>query len=128
MLEESALLGSGVVPDWESRLISYFTAQMQAGHMQWFVAEADGQVVGTAAAILQQRAGDISVDKTAMLAGIYVVPAFRRKGIARELTLRAIAWCKARSCKVIKLHASDAGRPLYESLGFNPGSEMLLPV
>ncbi|HET7814480.1 MAG TPA: GNAT family N-acetyltransferase [Candidatus Baltobacteraceae bacterium] len=126
MLEECDLLGSGAVSDWESRLTNHFAAEMQSGRMRWFVADAGGEVVGTAAAILQSRSGDIWLDKSAMLAGIYVVPSFRRKGIARELTQRAIAWCKAQGCALIKLQASQAGRPLYESLGFTPGTEMLL--
>lgn len=128
MLEECDLLGSGVVNDWETRLSAHFASQIRAGHMRWFVAESGGGIVGTAAAILQQRAGDIWLDKVATLAGIYVLPAFRRNGIARELTQRAIAWCKAQECRLIKLQASKAGRPLYESLGFTAGTEMQLPV
>lgn len=128
MLEECDLLGSGVVTDWQSRLTGHFQSEMNAGRMRWLVAECDGAIVGTAAAIVQSRGGDISLDKAAMLAGIYVLPRYRRRGIARELTQRAIAWCKAQGCKIVKLHASNAGRPLYASLGFIDGSEMLLFV
>jgi hypothetical protein len=37
-----------------------------------------------------------------------------------------IAWCREQGYKTVALHASDEGRPLYESLGFQPTNEMRL--
>jgi GNAT superfamily N-acetyltransferase len=65
------------------------------------------------------------IDLHATLAGIYVVPGYRRRGIAREVTVRAIEWCKQRGCVRVRLQASEAGRPLYESLGFKTFREMM---
>jgi len=81
--------------------------------------------VGTAAAFLSTGTSGVLLDVTATLAGIYVVPGHRRRGIAREVTLQAIEWCKQRGCVYIRLQASDAGRPLYESLGFRTFREMM---
>jgi GNAT superfamily N-acetyltransferase len=128
MLEECGLLGSGAVPDWQARLTEHFRTQMQAGTMQWFVAENDSRIVGTAAAILSHGDSSIFKDRTATLAGIYVEPEHRKRGIARELTLRAIDWCKQQGCVSVRLRASAAGRPLYESLGFIAGDEMVLSL
>ena len=55
MLDECRLLGSGVVPDWEERLTVHFAREIEAGRMQWFVAQVDGRIAGTAAAILSLR-------------------------------------------------------------------------
>jgi hypothetical protein len=33
-------------------------------------------------------------------------------------------WCRAQGLKTVVLHASDAGRPLYASLGFRQTNEM----
>jgi GNAT superfamily N-acetyltransferase len=96
--------------------------------MQWFVAEDDGELVGTAAAILPHDGSYIFKERSATLAGIYVMPAYRKRGIARELTQRAIDWCKEHRCVSIRLRASAAGRPLYESLGFETGDEMVLDL
>ena len=37
-----------------------------------------------------------------------------------------IAWCKKEGFARVTLHASELGRPLYESLGFEPNNEMTL--
>lgn len=125
MLTESRVAGSGFVPDWRERLEAHFREQMAAGTLAWFVAEEDGHVVGTAAAFLSSGRSNALLDVHATLAGIYVVPGHRRRGIAREITLRAVAWCKEQGCVSIRLQASQAGRSLYESLGFRTFREMM---
>jgi GNAT superfamily N-acetyltransferase len=125
MLDECGLLGSGVVDDWQERLARHFQHQMERGHARWFVAEDDGRIAGTALATLSSGRSNILKDLSAMLAGIYVYPEFRGRGIARELTERAIAWCKERGCVRVRLNASAMGRPLYESLGFVQATEMM---
>lgn len=126
MLVESKVTSpDGFVRDWRSRLEVEFQAQMDAGSMAWFVAEEEGHIVGTATVILSRNTGGILKDVQATLAGIYVVPGHRRRGIARELTERAVAWCEERGCVRIRLQASEAGRPLYESLGFRTFHEMM---
>ncbi|HEY9180194.1 MAG TPA: GNAT family N-acetyltransferase [Candidatus Baltobacteraceae bacterium] len=125
MLVESRIVGSGLVADWRERLERDFAEQMEAGTMAWFVAEDGGHVIGTAAAFLRSGRSNILLDLEATLAGIYTAPGHRRCGIARELTLRAMQWCKERACVRIRLQASDAGRALYESLGFRTFREMM---
>lgn len=125
MLVESGIAGSGLVPDWRERLERDFGLQMTAGTMGCFIAEEGGHTVGSAAAFLRSGRSNILLDVEATLAGIYTVPGHRRRGIARELTLRAMEWCRQRGCVRIRLQASDAGRPLYESLGFKPFSGMM---
>jgi ribosomal protein S18 acetylase RimI-like enzyme len=60
------------------------------------------------------------------LLNFWVEPSHRRKGLARELVKLAIAESRRRGFKVTTLHASNAGRPVYESLGFRRTSEMWL--
>ena len=45
---------------------------------------------------------------------------------ARRLMDEMIAWCRGRRMTTVYLHASEEGRPLYESLGFTPTNEMRL--
>jgi GNAT superfamily N-acetyltransferase len=47
-----------------------------------------------------------------------------RRGLARRLMDTMLAWCRAQGMHSIYLHASDHGRPLYESLGFTATNEM----
>ena len=62
----------------------------------------------------------------AWIHSLYVQPAVRRHGIGRQLTDTIIGWCRQQGFKWIYLHASQQGRPLYESLGFEPSTEMRL--
>lgn len=48
----------------------------------------------------------------------------RRQGLARQLVETALAWCRANQLSTVILHASDAGRPLYASMGFQASTEM----
>ena len=57
---------------------------------------------------------------------MYTDPEFRRQGIARRLMQTMIDWCRKEGFVRVDLHASDKGRPLYESLGFEPTNEMRL--
>jgi GNAT superfamily N-acetyltransferase len=62
----------------------------------------------------------------AWVQNVYTEPEFRRRGLARLLMERAVAWCRAEGMANISLHASEFGRPLYEALGFLPTNEMRL--
>jgi len=39
-----------------------------------------------------------------------------------------IAWCRRQNFASVFLHASKDGRPLYDSLGFEPTNEMKLKL
>ena len=62
------------------------------------------------------------------LLNVYTYPEFRKRGLARVLTLEAIAWCRHHGFRTLWLHASEYGRPVYESLGFEPTNEMKLLI
>ncbi len=45
-------------------------------------------------------------------------PAYRGRGLARQLMEHTLAWLDERGIPLVKLDATDMGRPLYEKLGF----------
>ncbi len=55
---------------------------------------------------------------------VYTRPESRRLGLARRLMEHALAWCRANQLTTVILHASDAGRPLYQDMGFEASTEM----
>ena len=64
--------------------------------------------------------------RRAWIHSLYVEPSYRRRGIGQRLTQTIIAWCREQGFQWVYLHASEQGRPLYESLGFATSSEMRL--
>ena len=52
----------------------------------------------------------------------------RRRGHARALMRAILRWCRANGFQRLTLHASEKGRPLYESLGFRTVAEMRLDL
>jgi GNAT superfamily N-acetyltransferase len=62
------------------------------------------------------------------IVNMYTEPRARRRGIAKKLVNTMTAWSRAEGYAAISLHASDAGRPVYESLGFKTSNEMKLSL
>jgi len=60
------------------------------------------------------------------LMSMYTEREFRRKGVAKIIVKEAIDWCRERGYERIVLHASNEGRPLYASFGFEPANELRL--
>ena len=60
------------------------------------------------------------------IVNVYTRPQNRRMGLARRLMDTALAWCRANDVSTVILHSSADGRPLYESMGFQPTNEMRL--
>jgi GNAT superfamily N-acetyltransferase len=62
----------------------------------------------------------------AYLLNFYVVPESRGQGLAYRLLRTAVEEARQRGIRVVALHASNAGRPIYEKFGFKGTSEMML--
>jgi GNAT superfamily N-acetyltransferase len=62
----------------------------------------------------------------AYLLNFYVDPDFRGHGLAYALLKTTVEEARRRGIKVVSLHASKFGRPLYERNGFESTSEMWL--
>ena len=57
-------------------------------------------------------------DRIAVVYNVYTEPAHRRRGLARRLMETIHAWCHDAGVTSIALNASQDGRPLYESMGY----------
>ena len=62
----------------------------------------------------------------AYLLNFYTVPEARGRGYAKQILKAAVAECRTRGPRVITLHASRFGRPIYERFGFSQSTEMML--
>jgi ribosomal protein S18 acetylase RimI-like enzyme len=76
-----------------------------------FLAEWDGIPAGTATTITYSPA-------LSWIGMVLVHPEYRRRGIGRALLERCIEHLRGRGVRCIKLDATPAGKPVYDSLGF----------
>lgn len=97
----------------------------------WFAIAPDGRVAaGVGLAITPLVSGPLAPDNVnrAYLLNVYTYPEFRKRGLARRLTQKAIDYCRTEGFKVLWLHASKYGHPVYESMGFEATNEMKLII
>ena len=92
-----------------------------------------GLVVGGAGIQLRQMLPRPDPNRPGILSGpeayvlnVFVERAWRRRGVAALLMDQVMSYAKERRLRVVTLHASDEGRPLYERLGFASTNEMRL--
>ncbi|MHC5741270.1 MAG: GNAT family N-acetyltransferase [Nostoc sp.] len=97
-----------------------------------FIAEIDNTVVGSVScqlfAGLYPNVLKDEYRKFGYIWGVYVEESYRRQGIAKCLTNRAIEYLKAIGCTRVVLNASPSGKPVYSSLGFSEGNIMQLDL
>lgn len=95
----------------------------------WLASEAGHVVAGGAVVISPWPAHPYDLEcRRATILNVYTYPAYRRRGLARQLIQTMIDWCRQEGFSRVTLHASDDGRALYESLGFEASNEMRLKL
>jgi GNAT superfamily N-acetyltransferase len=97
-----------------------------------FVAEGPEGTLGSGALWLapsEPRPGRLAGGMLPQVISMYTSPRFRGRGIATRLVVEQLAWLRGRGYDGrVGLHASDAGRPVYERIGFRAGSEMVIDL
>lgn len=72
------------------------------------------------------RTVGITTGKLGLLINVFTEPEWRRRGLAALLMRRIIDWSREQRLDRLTLHASPAGRALYEKMGFIATNEMRL--
>lgn len=103
-------------------------ARLASGHYLGWLIEAGGEVVAGAGLMLLDWPPHFTDPQPlrGYLLNVYAAPLHRGRGLARTLTAEAVTESGRRGIRVLSLHASKFGRPLYEGLGFVPTNEMWL--
>jgi GNAT superfamily N-acetyltransferase len=97
-----------------ARVVGFASARLGG---EVFVAAADGELAGVAAGAW--------FGATGWVGGVAVAPERRRAGLGGALTEAVIAHLHGRGAGTVLLHATDAGRPIYQRLGFAAEAEYL---
>jgi len=127
----------GILPDGDTEAEALLSATISWLHglfakqeyIGWLVQDREEIVAG--GGIQLREKGPIPnccrIGRWGHILNIYVIPAHRRRGLARLIMEQAMQWSKANQLDHLTLTASSEGRPLYESLGFTSSADMQLP-
>ena len=105
------------------------SAMSEGSFRAWLACDAERIAGGGAVLISPWPAHPYDLEcRRATIINMYVYPEYRRRGIARQLMQAILAWCRAEGLARVCLHASEQGRHLYETLGFEASNEMKLTL
>lgn len=95
-------------------------------YLSWFAIAEDGSVAAGAGMWLMEWPPHYlgRSPRRGYLMNVYTEERFRRLGLAKHLVETAMEWCRSNGVDVMALHASDAGRPMYEAMGFKATNEL----
>jgi len=131
MFEEMGFRDTSVLDRVEDLSREYFSASLRIGtYSGWLAEEVSGQVVGGGGIVVADWPGfpGESRAERAWILNMYTEPGARRSGVAKRLLEVMIEWCRIQGFSAVSLHASAAGRPLYETVGFQQTNEMMLKL
>jgi GNAT superfamily N-acetyltransferase len=105
-------------------LRGYLRRKMATDEFLAWVAEAEEQVVAISGLVFFERPPDASnlAGLDAYLMNMYTLPAWRGRGLASALLDEIIGFVRTTPARRIWLHATAAGRPIYENAGFRPST------
>ena len=131
MFEEMGFRDTALLDRMQDLSRNYFSEALRTGaYTGWFAEGPNAQIIaggGIVVAAWPGFPGERTAER-AWILNMYTEPAARRRGIARRLIAVMIDWCRIKGFSTVSLHASDAGRPLYELHGFQPTNEMTLKL
>ena len=113
----------------KAQYTEWLRARLLNGRYQGWLMETDsGEVVaGVGLWLLEWPGGVVDlVPFRGYVFNVWTEPAHRRNGLSRQLMGMLLEASKEQGIHRVYLHASDAGRKLYELLGFSPSNEMMV--
>ena len=128
MCEDMDYTDADILSAMLSGTADYLKKAIPEGSFRSWLACDDARVVAGGAVVISPwpaHAYDLACRRATIL-NVYTEPEYRRRGIARQLMEVILAWCKQEGFARVSLHASQQGRHLYESLGFEDSNEMRL--
>ena len=114
--EEGAKEDIDLVP----ALKDYYQRHMAEGTFVSWIALDGNTMIGTSGMSFVEKPPYFGCPsgKVGLLSSMYTDPAYRRKGIAKELLSRVVADAKEYGCGTIQITASEMGVKLYTDFGF----------
>jgi GNAT superfamily N-acetyltransferase len=127
MFEEMGYVDQSALDRMDHRFKPWVTSKLQHGeYRHWFALNESGAIVAGAGMWIMEWAPH-PIDQSGQrgnVMNVYTRREYRKRGLAKRLTALILDWCRANGISTVVLNASDAGRPIYESLGFRATNEM----
>jgi GNAT superfamily N-acetyltransferase len=111
------------------RFTTWVRPRLSDGSYVGWMVEAEGRVIAGAGLWLMDFPPHFLHPDDAVrayLLNFYVEDAFRGHGLAGKLLQTSVDEARRRGAKVVTLHASKFGKPIYERFGFTQTNEMML--
>ena len=114
----------------DEQALPYFARAFEdATYHHWFIDADDKVVAGAGVSVNPFYPGPRDPrPQRAWIVNVYTEPDYRKRGMAARLVKTVINWCRQNGIRVVYLHASDSGLPLYRRLGFVSSNEMRLEL
>ncbi len=129
MFREMGQLSPEHEPDLVEAVLRYLTTAMPLGEYHAWAAEHDGHVVAGGGVHLRPIVPSprwLDDELEAVVMSVWTDVEHRRCGLARRVMETILTWCEVNGAGPITLHATEPGRPLYESFGFHTANQMRL--
>ena len=106
--------------DLRPALRDNYMRHMKDGTFVSWIAEDEGKIIGTSGMSFVEKPPYFGCPsgKMGLLSGMFTNPAYRRKGIAKELLHRVVEEAKNYGCGTVQITASNMGVKLYTAYGF----------
>jgi len=106
---------------WVRRMIA------EGKYVGWIISDADRDIASAGLMILDWAPHylDPTGEQRGYILNVFVELEYRRRGLAQALTNECMDEARRRGIRVVALHASKKGQPVYEKLGFTTSNEML---
>lgn len=106
--------------DLRPALRDYYMRHMKDGSFVSWIAEDEGKIIGTSGMSFVEKPPYFGCQsgKMGLLSSMFTNPAYRRKGIAKELLHRVVEEARNYGCGTVQITASDMGVKLYTAYGF----------
>jgi GNAT superfamily N-acetyltransferase len=128
MFADAGMADESQLTQMVERFLPWVRAKLEDGSYVGWLTEADGRLVaGAGLWVMEWPPHYLDPEpRRAYLLNFYVAPEMRGRGLARALLALAVDEAKVRGIKVVTLHASKFGKPIYEQNGFAMSNEMML--
>ena len=93
----------------------------------WIISDGERDIASAGLLVLDWAPHflDPAGEQRGYVLNVFVEPEYRRRGLAQALMTECMDEARRRGIRVVALHASKKGQPVYEKLGFTKSNEML---